>query len=258
MMLENLQNIVHGTSFLAAEEIEPKMWVFAYAAFLVVIIFGVAAVAKKGFRPAVFVGFPAKCSEQLYYFLNNMASDLMGQAGTKYTPLLYNLWVYVFFANVMGLVLNVTPTADWSANIGLAIITMVYVEYEGIRQNGVFGHLKHFAGPKLEGVLVLISVFLFVVEFISELMKLFSLSIRLYGNIHGGHLAVGALNGMIPVVPVLGGLLLPIKFFTCVLQAFVWVVLTCTYLSMVTSHGDEDHEPEESSHPVAGSVTLAA
>jgi F-type H+-transporting ATPase subunit a len=47
----------------------------------------------------------------------------------------------------------------------------------------------------------------------------------------------------------LGGVLLPIKLFTCVIQAFVWSILFCTYLNIVTSHGhDEEHYDVDSMH----------
>ena len=96
--------------------------------------------------------------------------------------------------------------------------------------------------------MVVVSGLLFCVEIISEVMKLFSLSIRLYGNIEGGHIVISALNSIIGHVP-MGGLLLPIKLFTALIQAFVWAILFCTYLNIVTSHAhDEEHYDVENMH----------
>ena len=81
-----------------------------------------------------------------------------------------------------------------------------------------------------------------IIEIISELMKNLSLSLRLYGNIHGGHLAVQSMNllGKSFYIPI-GSFLMPLKLLTCVVQALIFTLLTCVYLSLVTSHGDEDH-----------------
>jgi F-type H+-transporting ATPase subunit a len=117
------------------------------------------------------------------------------------------------------------------------------VQWEGIRANGVLGHFKHFAGPKLPIFMaIFITPLIFAIEIVSELMKNVSLSLRLFGNIHGGHVAVDEMNKLTTVFPV-GMLLLPIKLLTSVIQALIFTLLTCVYLSLVTHHA-EDHGPE--------------
>ena len=83
---------------------------------------------------------------------------------------------------------------------------------------------------------------LFGIEIVSELMKNVSLSLRLFGNIDGGHQAVETLNGLTSayLVP-LGTFLMPIKLLTVVVQALIFCLLTCVYLGMVTSHAHEEH-----------------
>jgi F-type H+-transporting ATPase subunit a len=80
-------------------------------------------------------------------------------------------------------------------------------------------------------------------------MKNVSLSLRLYGNIYGGHQAVVAMNdlGMHVFKPLgfdsgipFGEFLLPIKLLTCLVQAMIFCLLFCVYLSLVTHH--EHHE----------------
>ena len=68
---------------------------------------------------------------------------------------------------------------------------------------------------------------------------------RLYGNIHGGHLAVEAMNqlGNKIYVPLGVLVLLLIKLLTCLVQALIFTMLTCVYLSLVTHHS-EDHAEE--------------
>lgn len=231
----------------AAEEGGIGWNIFFYSALVIAIVLAFASLARKGLKGHVYSYLPTRLAEQLYLFLEGMALNVIGPSGRKYVPFLLALWTFIFAGNVMGLILQATPTADWSLNLGMALITVIYVQYEGIKQNGVWGHIKHFAGPKMVGAMVLISGMLFMIEIVSECMKLVSLSLRLFGNIEGGHIVITSLNSIIPGIP-LGGLLLPIKLFTCVIQAFVWVILTCTYLAMVTSHGDDESHGAEEGH----------
>jgi F-type H+-transporting ATPase subunit a len=235
----------------AAEETELQnpWWIFAYyvPVFLVIGLFIWAA--RAGITRRQWKGRWALYAEHLYLFLDGMARNVIGPHGRKYVPMLLAFWLLIFVSNFFGLIFDFTPSADWSLNIALAVIVVFFVQMEGIKQNGVLGHLKHFAGPKMVGIMVVVSGLIFVVEIVSELMKLLSLSIRLYGNIHGGHIAVSALNTLVGIpigghtyyIPV-GGLILPIKFLTCVLQAYVFVFLTCIYLSLVTHAPHDEHD----------------
>jgi F-type H+-transporting ATPase subunit a len=166
-------------------------------------------------------------------------------------PMLATFWIWIFVSNLFGLFFNYTPTADLSSNLGMAVIAVLYVQWEGIRANGFFGHIKHFAGPKLGGLLVLVTGMIFIIEIISEAMKMVSLSLRLYGNIHGGHEVVTNLNnlghfsigGTEVMIPV-GAFLIPIKLLTVIVQALVFTLLFSVYLGLVTHHEEEGHPKE--------------
>ncbi|HTQ11766.1 MAG TPA: F0F1 ATP synthase subunit A [Fimbriimonadaceae bacterium] len=222
--------------------------IFWYTGLVMLTVSVFYTIARRGLTKRTPVGLPAKLAEHVYLFLENMTVSVIGPHGRKYVSILLAFWSFIFVANIFGLIFPYTPSSDWSLNIGMALITVGYVQWEGIRVNGLWGHIKHFSGPKMAGAMVLISGLLFCVEIVSECMKLVSLSIRLYGNIEGGHIVITALNGIVGHVP-LGGLLLPIKLFTCVIQAFVWTILFCTYLNIVTSHEhEEEHYDVESMH----------
>lgn len=212
----------------------------AYVALTVGIIFVFFRLVKQGLRPRVFVGWPAQCGEQLYLFIENMCVGTIGKHGRKYIPMIMTFWLLIFTSNFIALFAATAPTATLSFNLALALCAIGYVQYEGIRANGVAKHVGHFTGPKLTGPLVAISVLLFVVEVISEVMKNVSLSLRLYGNIHGGHEAVKTMNSLTEgfFVP-LGAFLLPVKLLTVVVQAMIFTLLTCVYISLVTH--SEDH-----------------
>ena len=239
---------ISPTLLAAAEggaEHGPSYWGAAtYILFVLVILFGAMAWAKKGLKDRVFKNPVTQLFEQLYLFIEQMAVGTIGSHGRKYIPMLMTLWMVIFVGNVVALFFPFAPTADLSFNLAMALISIAYVQWEGIKANGLFGHLTHFAGPKLGIALIPITLMIFLIEIVSELMKNLSLSLRLYGNIHGGHEAVVAMNSLgegyyIPI----GAFLLPIKLLTCVVQAMIFTLLSTVYLSLVTSHdhGDEAH-----------------
>jgi len=228
-------------------ESEGNYWTFlTFAIIVVALMMGVLAWAKKGYCGKVFKNPIASSAEQLYLFLENFALGIIGPHGKKYIPMLATFWLWIFIANMVGLFMPYTPTADLSSNLGLAIVAVLYVQWEGMKVNGPFGHLKHFAGPKLGGALILVSGMIFIIEIISEAMKMVSLSLRLYGNIHGGHEVVSRLNGLgnfaiagHEIALPIGALLIPIKLLTVIVQALVFTLLFSVYLGLVTHHEEE-------------------
>lgn len=218
---------------------------FFYVALVIAAVLFVASLARRGYGPRVFRGKPAQWAEQLYLFLENMCVGTIGSHGRKYVPMIATFWLVIFFSNVLSLFAPTAPTADLSFNLGLALVSVLYVQWEGIKANGFMGHLSHFAGPKLAIYMLPITGMIFIIEIISEVMKNLSLSLRLFGNINGGHQAAEAMNalggGWVPV----GSFLLPIKLLTAVVQAMIFCLLTCVYLSLVTSH----HEEAEANDP---------
>jgi F-type H+-transporting ATPase subunit a len=232
-----------------SDEAHKSFRLLFYIAFLLIVMFALMAEAKKGFTGRVFKGFLASNFEQIYLFVEGLCLSTIGPHGRKYVPLIFTYWTVIFFGNLMALFFPYSPTADLSFNLGMALVAIAYVQYEGIKANGFFGHLLHFSGPRMGGMFVIISIMIFIIEIISELMKNLSLSLRLYGNIHGGHIAVEALNtlGAKYYIPV-GEFLLPIKLLTVIVQPLVFTILTCVYISLVTSHGEDDSHGGGHSH----------
>lgn len=224
-----------------------------YLGIVLVAIFLLIAQARKGFGPRVFKGVVAQYAEQLYLFIENMCVGTIGSHGRKYVPMIITFWLVIFFSNFLSLFAPSAPTGDLSFNLGMALIAVGYVQYEGIRANGAAGHLRHFAGPKLALYLIPVTAMIFIIELISEVMKNLSLSLRLFGNIDGGHQAAEAMTtqlggGWVPV----GSFLIPIKLLTCVVQAMIFCLLTCVYLSLVTSHSEEaeGNDPDHAHGPM--------
>ena len=84
------------------------------------------------------------------------------------------------------------------------------------------------------------ALLIFPIEIISELIKIVSLSLRLYGNISGGHAVKSSLDGL-GAFP-WGVFVMPLEILVAIIQALVFTILTAIYLSLVTHHEDEGHE----------------
>ena len=220
-----------------------------YVGLVVAFIFGLLAYAKKGINSRVIKNPLTQMSEQMYLFIENMCVGIIGPHGRKYVPFIGTLWLIIFFGNLIALFFGFSPTASLGFNLGLAVTSIAYVQYEGIKQNGLIGHLSHFAGPKMGLAMIGINILIFVIEIVSELMKNASLSLRLYGNIFGGGQAVHKMNelGHDVYVPV-GEFLLPVKLMTVVVQAMIFCLLTCVYISLVTHPHDEEHGDHAGDH----------
>ncbi len=194
--------------------------------------------------------------------LSDLFRGALGPNAERHLPLVLSLFFYVLFANLAGLIPSipgyrgdklaepyiVSATAATSITVALALIVFVYVQYVGIRNRGLLGYLKHFLGP----VPFLFWLFL-PIEIIGEVVKPFSLSMRLFGNIYGedviNGLALGAGSHIFLPAQVIINLL---QVFTDVVQAFIFALLTCAYISIMseTHHDEGDFEDASDKHKV--------
>jgi F-type H+-transporting ATPase subunit a len=172
--------------------------------------------------------------------IRGLLSDLVGPGGMKHFPIVATFGLLILLSNLTGMLPDmVAPTANFNMTLALALTSFIYYNYVGIRENGLFGHLKHFAGPVPS---IFIMVIMFPIEIISNLARILSLSMRLFGNIYGEEQVSGAISAMVQwVVPVL---LMPLGLLTSVLQTFIFIVLSMIYLGEVSHHSSEHHAGE--------------
>jgi len=155
------------------------------------------------------------------------------------------------------------PTANLNTTAACAIIVFVSYHAIGIRRQGFVNYFKHFMGP-----VPLLAPLMIPIETISHLARPLSLSLRLFGNMTGGHILlaiifflmgldgligwalsgspagaiVGGVGGLIMIVFTVG-FLYPLKILVSVLQAFIFVMLTMLYIAGATE-GAEHHHAE--------------
>jgi F-type H+-transporting ATPase subunit a len=176
--------------------------------------------------------------------IRNLLGDLVGPSGMKHFPVVATFAVLILFSNLLGFVPDMAaPTANFNTTLALALTSFLYYNYIGIRENGLIGHLKHFTGP-----IWWIAWLMFPIEIVSNLARVMSLSMRLFGNIYGEEQVSGAISNMVQwIVP---ALIMPLGLLTSLLQTFIFVVLSMVYLGEV-SHHTEEHGEHGSSHTVA-------
>jgi F-type H+-transporting ATPase subunit a len=186
-----------------------------------------------------------RLAEHVYLFIENMCVSVIGPHGKKYVTLVITVYLLILFSNLLGLAGLFAPTSVLGVTLALAVAVVFYVQYEGIRSNGPVGYVKHFMGPKMDniGMALTITPLLFLIELVSEVAKNISLSFRLQGNISGEHKVGETLGSLVKIghyeLPIQWALL-PLGVFVCVVQALVFTMLTCVYLSLFTSHEAEE------------------
>ena len=185
--------------------------------------------------------------------------DFMSEAGgpgvVRFLPLFGTLFLFALFSNWLSVVPLVgqiellhSPTADYHTNLGMALTGFVWYQAAGIRQNGLgyFTRWINFPAFK-EGPLVGFVMLVFVgpIEFASELFRILTLTLRLWGNIWGGEIVLSVLAALL-FLPSLSLPFIGLELFIGFIQAFVFAFLVLLYIILaLESHGGEEHEAQE-------------
>ncbi len=198
--------------------------------------------------------------ETIYAFVRDdiTGGSMDDKMARKWFPFLCTLFLFIWFSNLIGYIplptnseetVNIgglevpafaiyAATANISIPLVLALIVFVSYTVEGIRAKGVIGYFKSLVP---EGVSGAGAIPLFILELVSNLMRLLSLSVRLFANILAGHLIILFMSGGLAVLlglEALGVFLLPagVALFifelglVASLQAFIFATLSAIYL----------------------------
>jgi F-type H+-transporting ATPase subunit a len=169
-----------------------------------------------------------------------MLEQWIGPKGPRYLPLVGTLFIFILFSNYLGLIPGfMAPTSSLNVTLGCALTIWVYYHFQGIKEQGIVNYLKHFAMPP--GAPVWMAPLMFIIEIISHLSRVMSLSLRLFGNIFGEELVIAILAGLIPfLIP------LPMMFLGLItggLQAYIFALLSIIYLqgAVAVEHAEDEH-----------------
>jgi F-type H+-transporting ATPase subunit a len=169
-------------------------------------------------------------AELVHEFVGGQAEPILGHDTGKFQAFITCVFLFVLFNNLLGLIPGVpAPTSSPVVPLGIAVPTFLLYNFMGLKRNGFFGYLKQFLGP-----IWWMAPLLFIIECVSHLARVMSLTIRLYANMFAGDLVTMVFFSLIPVaVPVV---FLGLHLFVSLVQAFVFMLLSTIYLSLAVAH----------------------
>lgn len=183
----------------------------------------------------------------------DMGEGTIGHGYKKHVPFLATLFFFILISNFIGLIPGCkTPTGSISITWALALIAFIYFNYWGIKAHGGWGYLKSIAPSGLPlGMVPIIWFF----EFVSVVLRLLTLAVRLYGNMFAGHMVMGIFalatsvflgiaiqnaDFLVGLPSVIWMLLLiamyALETLVAFLQAYVFTILSAVYISLATSN----------------------
>lgn len=170
----------------------------------------------------------------------------------KYLPFIWTLFLFILTCNLIGMIPFLgSPTASISVTGPLAVVTFLVIQVSALLKLGPFGYVRSFI-PSLKtdnrfltlGLMVTVVPLVAVIEFAGIFIRGAVLAIRLFANLYGGHVALGAIvalavaaNGAFSPIGgvgavVLGTALSLLELLVAFLQAFVFVLLTSIFLGL--------------------------
>ena len=210
------------------------LWL-ALAALAIIFVFVIGSAGRK-----VIPSRLQSVGEMAYGFVHGMVEDVAGHDGAKYFPLIMTLFVFILFANMLGLLPgSFTPTTHIAVTAVLGFGVFLFVTLLGL-----FKHGFHFLGLFwMSDAPLILRPIIAVIEVISYFVRPVSHSIRLAGNIMAGHAVMKVFAAFAPMILIsgIGVLVTPVSILAITaiyalevlvafIQAYVFTILTCVYL----------------------------
>jgi F-type H+-transporting ATPase subunit a len=192
--------------------------------------------------------------------IKDLVVTVIGEHGFKYFPVVATFAVLILVSNLMGqFPMFWSPTASVNVTYALALTSFIYYNYVGIAENGLLKHLAHFAGPRLSGLLLILTPLIFSIELISNLIRPFTLGVRLFANMFADEQLAAQISNLYPPVTqfLVPAVLLPLAFFVAFVQTLVFTLLSMIYISEV-SHGPHEHIHGGEHSPYTGEAITTA
>ena len=167
--------------------------------------------------------------------LYGLVSDLLGEKNAgKFFWLSAGLFIYILSSNLLGVVPGMLgPTGSMHHNFAMALVVLILFNGAGLKVQGVGGYVKHMWGP-----VWWLGVLLFFIELLSfVVVRPYSLSLRLTGNMFGDHQVLSIMSGLVPIVyPII---FLALGMFVSFIQAFVFTLLSTIYIALAVEPHDD-------------------
>jgi len=162
--------------------------------------------------------------EGAHGFITAQAHEIIGRGSEKFAAYLTALGLFILCSNLLGLIPGFeAPTGSAVVPLGCAILTFFYYHSWGIRRQGLWHYLKHFAGP-----MPALAILMVPIEIVSHCARVLSLTVRLYANMFAGDMVTMVFFSLIPLgLPIL---FMALHLGVSVIQAYVFVLLSMIYL----------------------------
>lgn len=215
------------------------------------LIFGSAAYASKLWPRSRLAFYIESLIDAVFGLLADTFGDR--EKAKRHFPLLVSLLIFILIGNLSGLLPGIETityaahgqhvslfrswTTDLNSTLALAVLALATVHFYAVKEIGFRGYVKHFFSGKL---LSPMTWFIGFNELLGEVLRLVTLSLRLFGVIYGGEallFAISALAGNFGWAATLPIMFLEI--FVSLVQAFLFMMLTASYIVMSTTHGEE-------------------
>nr|YP_010338877.1 ATP synthase F0 subunit 6 [Bangia atropurpurea]UNJ18844.1 ATP synthase F0 subunit 6 [Bangia atropurpurea] len=182
--------------------------------------------------------------EIFYDIAFTLVKDNLGTKGYPYFPFIFTIFSVIIYCNLIGMVpYSFTVTSHIAFTFGLALSIYIGINIIGIRTHGI----KFFTIFLPKGVPLFIVPLVVAIELVSYIVKVFTMSIRLFANMTSGHTLLKIIAGFIWTMTSLGAVFLYLQVIPLVLllalvgleigiailQAYVFTLLTCIYLNDV-------------------------
>lgn len=175
-------------------------------------------------------------AELSYLFIADQVKDTVGNAGKKYFPLVFTIFMFVLFGNLLGMIpYSFTFTSHIIVTFAMAMALFIFVTLVAIWKHGF-----KFVGFFLpDGTPLWMAPLMFFIELFAYLARPVSLSVRLSANMLAGHTMLKVIAGFVVSLGLLAGwvplallvVLTGFEFFIAFLQAYIFTILTCVYIS---------------------------
>jgi F-type H+-transporting ATPase subunit a len=248
----DIQHLV--TSIASAEMYGPITTYTPFIIFILLLVVVIVFTAKSQLSLVPKNRFVGTVEFFVNFTQTQLGYGVLGPAAKKHIPFLLTMFIFILVSNLIGIIPgSKAATGTIGTTIALTVVSFVYFTYYGIKTHGL-GH--YILSYKPKGVAGPLAWSIWVLEFLSMLLRLLTLSIRLFGNLFAGHLLLGVLAllttafitplivsfslASIPfgLVGVLWFILLiaiyALELFVACVQAFIFTLLTSVYVYLST------------------------
>ncbi len=189
---------------------------YTWVAILLLLIMGFIAARVQGNLQTI--------GEVLITKLYELTKDSMGEElAKKYFPLVFGLFVFLLISNWIGIIPHMEePTKDLNTTLSLGVLGFLIAHYTGIKTKGLKKYLSSYLEPMF---------FMAPLNLISEVSRVISISFRIFGNIMGGSIIILVISYLTYSLILPPFLYAFFGLFVGTIQAFVFTMLTITYIA---------------------------